>query len=103
MLKKIVRELEDAEKKAEKMIQEAQKKAEKMIQEEIDGQIETREKLILELNKEGRNLLQVTIDNAHLKAKEIYEKNIKEQKDVKKNTLKKFDEAVEIILKQIVD
>ena len=45
-----------------------------MIQEEIDGQIETREKLILELNKEGRNLLQVTIDNAHLKAKEIYEK-----------------------------
>ena len=52
MLKKIVRELEDAEKKAEKMIHEAQKKAEKMIQEEIDGQIETREKLILELNKE---------------------------------------------------
>ena len=30
-------------------------------------------------------------------------KNQKEQKDVKQNTLKKFDEAVEIILKQIVD
>lgn len=103
MLKKIIKELEDIEKEAENMILEAQKEAEKMILEEVDGQVEVRKKLILELNKEGQNLLQEAIDNAHLKAKEMYEKNVEEQKAIKQNTLKKFDEAVEIILKQIVD
>lgn len=102
MLKKIVRELEDIEKEAEKMIQDAQKEAEKMIQDEMNRQIENREKLILELNQTGQNLVKETTDNAQAKAEDIYEKNLIEQQKVRQNSLKIFEEAVQIILKQIV-
>ena len=102
MLKKIVKELEDVEKEAEKMIQDAQAEAEKMIQDEINWQIENRNKLILKINQNGQNLVKETIDNAQVKAEGIYKANIIEQQKIRQESLNKFEEAVQIILKQIV-
>ncbi|HOR42494.1 MAG TPA: hypothetical protein PK111_04960 [Atribacterota bacterium] len=102
MLKKIVKELEEVEKEAENTIEKAQNDAQKAIQEEINQQEEIRKKLIAELNKKGRELVDAKINNALSEAEEIYEESVRERKIIEQNTMNKFEKAVQMILNQIV-
>ncbi|HPK86448.1 MAG TPA: hypothetical protein PK267_00300 [Atribacterota bacterium] len=102
MLKKIVKELEEVEKEAENTIEKAQNDAQKAIQEEINQQEEIRKKLIAELNKKGRELVDAKINNALSEAEEIYEESVRERKIIEQNTMNKFEKAVQMILDQIV-
>lgn len=102
MLKKIVKELEEVEKEAENIIEKAQNDAQKAIQEEINQQEEIRKKLIAELDKKGRELVDARINNALSEAEEIYEESVRERKIIEQNTMNKFEKAVQMILDQIV-
>lgn len=102
MLKKIVKELEEVEKEAENTIEKAQNDAQKAIQEEINQQDEIRKKLIAELDKKGRELVDAKINNALSEAEEIYEESVRERKIIEQNTMNKFEKAVQMILDQIV-
>lgn len=102
MLKKIVKELEEVEKEAENTIEKAQNDAQKAIQEEINQQEEIRKKLIAELDKKGRELVDAKINNALSEAEEIYEESVRERKIIEQNTMNKFEKAVQMILDQIV-
>lgn len=102
MLKKIVKELEEVEKEAENTIEKAQNDAQKAIQEEINQQEEIRKKLIAELDKKGRELVDARINNALSEAEEIYEESVRERKIIEQNTMNKFEKAVQMILDQIV-
>lgn len=102
MLKKIVKELEEVEKEAENIIEKAQNDAQKAIQEEINQQEEIRKKLIAELDKKGRELVDAKINNALSEAEEIYEESVRERKIIEQNTMNKFEKAVQMILDQIV-
>lgn len=102
MLKKIVKELEEVEKEAENTIEKAQNDAQKAIQEEINQQEEIRKKLIAELDKKGRELVDAKINNALSEAEEIYEESVGERKIIEQNTMNKFEKAVQMILDQIV-
>lgn len=102
MLKKIVKELEEVEKEAENTIEKAQNDAQKAIQEEINQQEEIRKKLIAELDKKGRELVDAKINNALSEAEEIYEESVRERKIIEQNTMNKFEKAVQMILNQIV-
>ncbi len=102
MLSNIVKELIDTENKAKKIIEDAQIEAKKMIEKEQRRLIEVKEKLITDYNEEGQIILRNRIDEAHKKAQEIHDHSEKEKTNLKKDLKDKFDQAVEIVLDQIV-
>ena len=102
MLKKIVEELTNVEDEAIKIIEDAQKEAQKMIENERNNQKQIKESVISEFNKKGQDIVKKRIDEAHKKAKEICITAEKEKGNITKNIKDKFDQAVEMVLDQIV-
>ncbi len=102
MLNKIVKGLKDTENDALKIIEEAQIEAKEMIENEKNKLVEIKEKIISDSHEKGKLILKNKIDKAHKKAKEIYEISEKEKTLLKKDIKDKFDQAVGIVLDQIV-
>ncbi|MDY0382224.1 MAG: hypothetical protein RBS20_00535 [Atribacterota bacterium] len=102
MLKKIVTELTNVENEAIKIMEDAQKEAQKMIEEEKNNQEQIKESVISDFNKKGQDMVKKRVDEAHKKAKEIYCATKEEKGEIVKNIKDKFDQAVEMVLDQIV-
>ncbi len=102
MLKKIVKDLSDVENEAEYIIKNAQKEAQKMIEEEKKRQKEIKEKMISEYHKKGRDLVEERIKMANEKAKTIYVNSKAEIEKIKNDTKNKFEQAVEMVINQMV-
>lgn len=102
MLKNIVKELSDVENEAKTIVEDAQKEGLKMIEDEKKKQLEAKSLLISECNEKGQKMVEERVDNAHKEAKQIYEKTNKIKEMIKKDTKDKFDQAVKIVLDQIV-
>lgn len=102
MLEKIVKELKDVENEAELIIRKTQKEAQKMIDDEKKRQKEIKEKIISDYHKKGQELVEERIKKANEKAKQIYDNSKIEIENIKNDIKNKFDQAVEMVLKQMV-
>lgn len=102
MLKKIVKELTDIENEAVKIMEDARQEAQDLIEAERNKQNKIKEELITEFNKAGQEMVDERIKDALIKVKEIYNITEKEKKIIEKDAKDKFDQAVEMVLEQIV-
>ncbi|HNR64757.1 MAG TPA: hypothetical protein PKJ95_00525 [Atribacterota bacterium] len=102
MLKKIVEELTDIENEAVKIMENAHQEAQNLIEAEKNKQERIKEELISEFNKAGQEMMNERINNALKKVKEIYNIIEAEKRIIEKDAKDKFDQAVEMVLEQIV-
>ena len=101
MLKKIVKELTNAENEAITIMENARKEAQKMVEKEKNKQEQIKERAISEFNKKGQDMVKNRINEAHKKAEEIYITTKENKDEIIKNIKDKFDRAVEMVLDQI--
>lgn len=102
MLKKIIKELKDTEHEAAQMIEDAKKEGKRMAQEESDKQEQTKNNLINELNQKGQDMIEDRTKKAQQKAKEIHENSKKEKQRLRNDLKKKYNQAIEMILDDLV-
>lgn len=103
MLKNIINELKNTEQEAEKIIENAEITAQKMIKEERDAQEKIKNKSIHDWNQKGRNMVENRIKKAQQQALEIHDSSEKEIESLRKNSAKKYEQAIKMILEYLVN
>ena len=103
MLNKIIEEVKNTERTADKIIKEANDKAEKI----INNAQEDAEKLIKRIKEEAKKEGKVIIEReerlARIEADNIIKKCEREKGELHKNSLKNIDKAVKIVIKKVME